>query len=267
MSNGHIAFFGLGIQGWPIAQNLLEAGFPLVAYDMNPDHVRDIAQLGGLVAPSSGEAAKGAGIAIVCVATDDQARQLVLGDSGVLAHLSAGAIIVVHSTISPELVLEIAARSAETGVSVVDAPLSGGAAGAQAKSLLYLVGGEDWAVTAVRSILEVSARRVIHCGGVSAGMRAKLVHQLLMCGNLVIASEAWSLARASGLTPEVTAEFFHEGACQSKAADRFPQARFSDHSKAHYAKDLGLALALGGTAKAHLPVTRFLEEFIDTLPG
>jgi 2-hydroxy-3-oxopropionate reductase len=259
-----VGFIGLGEQGDPLARNLLSAGYDTLAFDRRPEARTAFAHAGGRIANSPAEVAAEASVVFICVVNDEQVLDVVEGQRGVLAAMRAGGVIVINSTISPEAISRITQAAEQAGVEVVDAPLTGGPRAAVNKSVVYFVGGSEGAVARCGLLLEVSGR-VIRAGGPGAGARAKLVHQLILCGNLLAAREGWALGLAAGLDERVILDVIRSGAAQSRIAERLPEISWAPHVSRLFRKDLGLCLELGGELGVALPSTRFSEQMIESI--
>jgi 3-hydroxyisobutyrate dehydrogenase-like beta-hydroxyacid dehydrogenase len=260
-----VGFVGLGEQGEPLARNLLYAGFDTVAFDRRPEACAAFAGAGGRAAGSPAEVAAEAAVVLVCVLEDAQLLDVIEGERGLLAEMRPGGVIVVNSTVSPEAIRRIGVAAGEKGVEVVDAPLTGGPSGAVNRTVVYFVGGRDGAVAKCRHLLEVSAARVIRAGGPGAGARAKLVHQLILCGNLLAAREGWVLGLRAGLDEQVILDVICSGAAQSRIAERLPGLTWAPHVTHLFRKDLGLCLELGAQLGVALPNTTSSEQMIEVI--
>jgi 2-hydroxy-3-oxopropionate reductase len=259
-----VGFIGLGEQGEPLARNLLSAGFDTLAFDRRPQAGAAFADAGGRTADSPAEVAAEAGVVLVCVVNDEQVLDVVEGGRGLLAAMRPGAVMVINSTISPEAISRITETARPAGVEVVDAPLTGGPRAAVNRTVVYFVGGNEAAIARCRHLLEVSGR-IFRAGGPGAGARAKLVHQLILCGNLLAAQEGWALGLKAGLDEQVILEVIRSGAAQSRIAERLPELSWAPHVTRLFRKDLGLCLELGGQLSVALPSTRFSEQMIESI--
>jgi 2-hydroxy-3-oxopropionate reductase len=259
-----VGFVGLGEQGEPLARNLLSEGFETLAYDRRPEARAAFADAGGRAAASPAEVAAEAHVVLVCVVDDEQVLDVVGGERGLLAAMRPGGVIVINSTISPDAIGRIGEAASAAGVEVVDAPLTGGPGAAVNRSVVYFVGGNDAAVARCGRLLEVSGR-IIRAGGPGAGARAKLVHQLILCGNLLAAREGWALGRQAGLDERVILDVIRSGAAQSRIAERLPELSWPPHVTRLFRKDLGLCLDLGGRLGVALPSTEFSEQMIEAI--
>jgi 3-hydroxyisobutyrate dehydrogenase len=193
-----VGFVGLGNIGMPMAQRLTEWPAGLWVHDVMPDAAAALAGQ-AKVAPSPREVAAHAGVISVMVRDDDQVRAVVTGPDGLLAGAAPGSVIVVHSTIHAQTAADLETVAAERGVGVLDAPVSGGAAGARAGRLALMCGGTDQAFGAARPVLDLLGDLVVHFGPIGAGTRAKLARNLLHFVAFTAATEASRLAEAAGV--------------------------------------------------------------------
>jgi 2-hydroxy-3-oxopropionate reductase len=264
---GTVGFVGLGEQGAPLAHNLRAAGYRLHVFDVRPAAVEGLVAAGCVAAASPAAAGSAAPTVLVCVGNDEQLAAAALGPDGVLAGMAPGGLLIINSTVSPVIIAELGRRCAAAGIDLVDAPLTGGAGGAHDRSLVYFVGGEAAAVERARPFLEVSARKLIMAGGPGDGIRAKLVHQLILCGNLLAARDGWRLGEASGLGPDIIGAVIRDGAAQSRIAERYPSLRWGGHVAGLFAKDLGLCLDAGAALGLDLKAAGFAHDNIGCIAG
>ncbi|WP_281202179.1 NAD(P)-dependent oxidoreductase [Nocardia jejuensis] len=194
-----VGFIGLGNMGAPMAKRLLDWPGGLVVCDMRPDALRPFTDEGATAAASAAEVAERCGVVSIVVLNDEQVRAVITGPDGILTTAKPGTVIAVHSTISDHTAVALAAECAERGVEFVDAPISGGAAGAQRGGLAVMIGGSEAAFAAVRAPFSSFASLLVHAGEVGAGTRMKLARNLLHFIAFTAASEAQRLAEAAGL--------------------------------------------------------------------
>jgi 3-hydroxyisobutyrate dehydrogenase len=193
-------FIGLGNIGKPMAQRLVEAGIDTIVFDLRDDARRELAVLGARAANSCAEVAAGADVIGICVRDDTEVRHVALGADGVIAHARPDAVIVLHSTILPSTVQEVARAAERRGVGVLDAPITGGAAGAQNGTLTYMVGGDANLVERCRSVFATSGTSIIHTGALGSGAAAKLCNNLIGYMSFLATFEATLLAMHAGLS-------------------------------------------------------------------
>lgn len=266
-----IAFLGLGVMGGPMARHLVNAGHSVTAYNRTP--ARAAAWLDSCghpervrIAATPGAAAEGADILISCVGNDDDLAQVMRGPDGALAALAPGALVIDHTTVSARIARELAAECAAAGLHFVDAPVSGGQAGAEKGALAIMCGGTDDAFAAAEPVMQAYAARIVHIGGAGAGQTAKMVNQIAICGVMAGLSEAVRFADAAGLDMDKVLEAISGGAAQSwqmenrwktMAADEFDFGFAIDWMR----KDLGYAIDEAKALRVSVPVTALVDQF------
>lgn len=201
-----VGFVGLGTIGLPIAQRLVEAGLDTIVFDRREEPCRKLEEAGARVASSCAEVARDADVVGVCVRDDADVREVTMGPDGVADNAPAGAVIALHSTILPSTVREVAHAASARGVGVVDASVSGGAAGAQRGKLTYMVGGDAELVARCRPVFETSAAKIVHTGPLGTGAATKLCHAIMTYLGFLAAFETTLLARHAGLSGEALEE-------------------------------------------------------------
>lgn len=194
-----VGFIGLGNIGAPMARRLLDVPGGLVVHDVSADATAPFASAGAKVASSPAELATDVGVVCVVVQNEQQVRDVLIGDDGLLAGATAGLVVAVHSTISAEGAESLAEEAAQHGVAVVDAPVSGGAMGAADGTLAVMVGGADDAIERCRPVFERFATLVAHMGPAGAGTRTKIARNLITFASYAVAGEAQRLADTAGL--------------------------------------------------------------------
>jgi len=215
-----VGWIGLGAMGFPMAGCVARAGFDVSAYDINPARAEALTTDGVKPAASINEAANGADVLVVMVATPDQVESVLFGDDPATAALTAGAAVVVMATVGPAPVKRWAERLGSQQIDLVDAPVSGGAARAAAGDLLIMVGGAQAAVDRAQPLLDAMARSAPHVGTTPGdGQKVKLVNQLLCGVHIAAAAEALALAEAMQLDPGATWEVLRGGAAASFMLD------------------------------------------------
>ncbi|MEV6338338.1 NAD(P)-dependent oxidoreductase [Nocardia vinacea] len=262
-----VGFIGLGNMGAPMAKSLLSWPGGLTVCDMRPDAVQPLTEAGAASAVSAAEIAEKAAVISVTVLDDAQVRAVVAGPEGVLRTAAPGTVIAVHSTISDRTAEELASECAEYGVELVDAPISGGAAGATRGKLAVMVGGSDTAFERVRGPFGCFADLVVHAGPVGAGTRMKLARNLLHFIAFTAATEAQRLAEAADLDITVLGNVVRHsdavtgGPGAIMLRDRTAPIEPNDfwlpilsHVRDLGEKDLSLALDLGARLGVELPL-------------
>ncbi|MDN5848555.1 MAG: 3-hydroxyisobutyrate dehydrogenase [Nitrococcus sp.] len=201
-----IAFIGLGNMGAPMASNLLKAGHELVVFDLVPEARQKLADAGAFAADSAAEAVENATVVISMLQTGKQVRDLYIGSGQVLTSASAGTLLIDCSTIAAEDARAVAQAALALDLPFLDAPVSGGVAGATAATLTFIVGGEAEPLETARPILESMGRSVLHAGGHGAGQLGKMCNNMLLGVLMIGTCEALNLAVAHGLDPAVVSE-------------------------------------------------------------
>lgn len=211
----NVAFIGLGIMGLPMAGHLLKAGHGLTVYTRSRHKAADLLDRGAAWADSPAAAARRAEVVFTCVPDTPDVWHVLLGPGGVAEAARAGLIVVDHSTISPSTTREMATELASRGVTLVDAPISGGDVGARNATLSIMCGGERYAFDAVQPLLQVMGKTITYCGPSGAGQLTKLVNQILVSLTNLAVCEALTFAQAAGLDPKATIQAVGGGAAAS----------------------------------------------------
>lgn len=215
----NIGFIGLGIMGKPMAKNLLKGGFPVVAYDLRAEALAEVVAAGASVGTSPKDVAAHSEVIITMLPNSPEVRQVVLGPNGVIEGVRPGAIVVDMSSIAPLAAREIAAVLAAKGVSMLDAPVSGGEPKALNATLAIMVGGEPAVFDAVKDILSKMGASVTLVGGIGSGNVTKLANQIIVALNIAAMSEALVLATKSGVDPECVYQAIRGGLAGSTVLD------------------------------------------------
>jgi 3-hydroxyisobutyrate dehydrogenase len=259
-----LAFAGVGVMGFPMAGHLARAGHEVVVFNRSPKKAARWAEtFGGRAAPTVAEAAREAEIFLLCVGTDDDVRQVV-GEA--LSALPAGAVVVDHTTTSAEVAREMAERARGSGRDFVDAPVSGGQAGAENGQLTIMCGAEPAAFERVRPVLEVYAKALRLMGGPGAGQLTKMVNQICIAGVVQGLAEALHFATRADLDPQAVYDAISKGAAQSWQMDNrwktMSEGKFDFGFAVDWMrKDLGLVLDEAARNGAHLDMTRLVDGF------
>ena len=262
-----IAFLGLGVMGAPMARHLAEAGHDLVVFNRTQDKARAWAERhGGAAASSAVEAAEGADAVIACVGADRDVEQVTLGDDGAFAAMTRGALFVDHTTASAQLARRLAEEGAGRGLHVVDAPVSGGQAGAEKGALAIMCGGTEAAMAAARPLIEAYAARIVHVGPAGHGQLTKMVNQICIAGIVQGLAEAIHFAKAAGLDTAKAFEAVSGGAAQSwqmlNRWETMERGEFDFGFAVDWMrKDLGLTLDEARANGARLPVAALVDQF------
>jgi 3-hydroxyisobutyrate dehydrogenase len=199
-------FIGLGNIGQPMAARIVASGIATTVFDRRPEPCRALAAMGAGVAPSAAALAANVDVVGVCVRDDAEVDELLLGAGGVLAGAAAGVVVAIHSTVTPATVRALGEAAAPRGIALLDAPITGGAAGAENGTLTYMVGGEAAALERCRPVFATSAGRIVHTGVLGTGAATKLGNNLMQYMEFLGAREAAALARSAGVAIETLIE-------------------------------------------------------------
>ncbi len=263
----NVAFLGLGVMGYPMAGHLQSAGHSVTVYNRTTAKAETwVAEHGGAMATTPAEAAQGADFVMACVGNDDDLRGVCLGDTGAFAGMSKGAIFVDHTTVSAKVTAELYAASAELGLSSVDAPISGGQAGAENGVLSIMCGGDQTAYDAAEPIMAAYSRICRRIGDSGAGQKTKMCNQIAIAGLVQGLSEALHFAEKAGLDGAAVVEVISQGAAGSWQMSNRYQTMLDDHFEHGFAvdwmrKDLGICLQAADETGASLPVTALVDQF------
>ncbi|RFP19524.1 MULTISPECIES: 3-hydroxyisobutyrate dehydrogenase [unclassified Duganella] len=262
----HIAFIGLGNMGAPMAHNLLRAGRTVSVFDLSAAATENLHGAGARAASSAIAAVQEADVVITMLPADRHVRELYLGEQGILAHAASNALFIDCSTIAADAAREVAAAAAKLGLAMIDAPVSGGTAGATAGTLTFIVGGETEALERARPVLEQMGRNIFHAGGPGAGQVAKICNNMLLGILMVGTAEALNLGVSHGLDPKVLSDIMAKSSGRNWALELYnPWPGVMDNVPASrgYAggfgtslmlKDLGLSQQAAQSAQAVTPL-------------
>jgi len=263
----NIAFIGLGVMGGPIAGHLAKAGHHLTVYNRSIGKAKSWAEAyGGEVAISPAKAAEEADIVISCVGTDDDLSQIPLGREGAFRTIKPGGLFIDHTTVSARIARQLSVEGESLGLHCVDAPVSGGQAGAENGRLSIMCGGSAPAVAAATIVMQAYAARIVHVGKAGAGQTTKMVNQICIGGVLQGLAEAMRFAQAAELDLDKVFEAISGGAAQSWQMDNRWKTMAQDSFDFGFAvdwmrKDLGLALEEARANGATLPVTAMVDQY------
>lgn len=264
----HIGFIGLGVMGTPMALNLIRAGHTLVVHRVK-ERSQILIDEGATAAASPQEVAEGAEVVILMLPDTPDVEQVLRGESGVLAGLQPGSLVIDMSSISPVATAELAAEVAERGGGYVDAPVSGGEVGARDGALTVFVGGSEEAVARAWPLLEVMGKTITHMGEAGAGQATKVVNQVIVGLTIEAVAEGLALAEASGIDAARVREALSGGFASSRILDLHGQRMVERHFEPGFRmrlhrKDLGLALAAAEHHGVTLPGTEAVTGQMDT---
>lgn len=262
-----VAFLGLGVMGYPMAGHLAKAGHQVTVYNRSAAKRQAwVAEFGGTEAATPREAAQGADIVFCCVGNDDDLRSVVLGADGALAGMHAGAIFVDHTTASAEVARELYAAAQAEGKHFIDAPVSGGQAGAQNGLLTVMCGGDTAIFDTVAPVADCFSRAFTLMGASGAGQLTKMVNQITLAGLLQGLSEAIAFGEKANLDMLKVLDVISKGAAQSWQMDNRGKTMVEGKFDFGFAvdwmrKDLGLVLDEAKRNGARLPVTALVDQF------
>lgn len=202
----NIAFIGLGNMGGPMAANLVRNGESVVVFDLVADAVKQLEDKGAMAAASPQEAVKNADVVVTMLPAAQHVKSLYLGEQGIIAHAKTGALFIDCSTIDAQSAKEVGVGAINAGYAFIDAPVSGGVAGAAAGTLTFIMGGDDAAVSRAKPVLRHMGANLFHAGELGAGQIAKLCNNMLLSVLMTGTSEALQLAIANGLDPKVMSD-------------------------------------------------------------
>ncbi|GAB5469518.1 MAG: NAD(P)-dependent oxidoreductase [Rhodospirillales bacterium] len=261
------AFIGLGVMGYPMAGHLQAKGFKVTVYNRSAEKAAAwVVQHGGASAPTPREAAAAADIVFCCVGNDRDLEEVTLGAEGAFAGLREGGIFVDHTTASADIARRLDAAAKERGFGFLDAPVSGGQAGAENGVLTIMVGGEQDHFDRARPLMEAFGRAVTLIGPTGAGQLAKMANQICIAGLLQGLSEALAFAGKTGLDAKLVLDVISKGAAQSWQMENRGATMVDDQFDFGFAvdwmrKDLGICLAEANRVGAALPVTALVDQF------
>ncbi|MDO5604686.1 MAG: NAD(P)-dependent oxidoreductase [Paracoccus sp. (in: a-proteobacteria)] len=262
-----VAFLGLGVMGFPMAGHLAAAGHEVCVYNRSAAKAEAwVARHGGRCAQTPQKAAEGADFVMACVGNDDDLRAVCLGEGGAFAGMAPGAVFVDHTTVSARVTRELAAAAGAAGLGYVDAPVSGGQAGAEGGQLSVMCGGDQADFDAAAPVIAAYARVCRRMGAAGAGQTTKMCNQIAIAGLVQALAESLRFAEASGLDIADVVEVISQGAAGSWQMNNrhttMAEGRF-DHGFAvdWMRKDLGICLSAAGDIGVSLPVTALVDQF------
>ena len=271
-----VAFVGLGVMGYPMAGHLMGAGYEVTVFNRTGSRAEAwVADHGGNSAPTPAEASEGAQIVFVCVGNDDDVRQVTLGEGGALSGMASGSLLVDHTTASAGIARELHAAAKSRGCGFLDAPISGGQAGAENGVLTVMVGGDQADFDRAAAAIDCYAKRVALLGGPGSGQLTKMVNQICIAGLVEGLAEGLHFAQAAGLDPLAVVDTISKGAAQSWQMENRHKTMVEDHYEHGFAvewmrKDLGMALEEARRNKVSLPVTALVDQLyseVESLGG
>jgi 2-hydroxy-3-oxopropionate reductase len=265
-----VAFIGLGIMGGPMAANLVKAGFDVTGYNRSPDKVKPLVEAGGRSADSVAEAVRGAEVIITIVPDSPDVEEVTGGDDGVFAHAQDGALYIDMSSIRPDVSVRVAQAGREAGLRVLDAPVSGGEAGAIEGSLSIMVGGEPEDFEAARPVLDALGKTIVHVGPAGSGQTVKAANQLIVAANIEVLAEAVVFLEAYGVDTEAALEVLGGGLAgstvlQRKGATMLAREFAPGFRLALHHKDLGIVTSAAREAGVVIPLGAVVSQLVAAL--
>jgi 3-hydroxyisobutyrate dehydrogenase-like beta-hydroxyacid dehydrogenase len=267
MDSGKLAFLGLGVMGFPMAGHLARAGHTVIVYNRTSAKAAQwVEKYGGSSAPTPAAAAADASLVMMCVGNDDDVRAVALGADGAVGAMRSGSVLIDHTTASAIVAREVHAAAKARGVGFLDAPVSGGQAGAENGKLTIMVGGEADVFARAEDVLAHYARAVTLMGGPGSGQLTKMVNQICIAGLVQALSEGINFARKAGLDPERVLDVIGKGAAQSWQMDNRGKTMAADKFDFGFAvdwmrKDLAICTAEARANGAALPATALVDQF------
>lgn len=262
-----VAFVGLGVMGYPMAGHLQRAGHEVTVYNRTTAKAeRWVQEYGGNSAGTPAAAAEGRDFVLMCVGNDDDLREVVCGDQGVFAGSHKGQVVVDHTTASAGVARELAEAARELGVGFLDAPVSGGQAGAEKGQLTIMVGGDESVFDLARPVLSAYSKMLRHMGAAGSGQLTKMVNQICIGGLLQGLSEAMHFAQRAGLDGEAVVSVISKGAAQSWQMENRYKTMLDGEFDFGFAvdwmrKDFSIVLEEARRNGAQLPVTALVDQF------
>ncbi len=267
MSNPVIGFIGLGIMGKPMARNLLRAGYPLVVHNRSRPPVEELGKEGAEIAASPQEVAARTEVAITMLPDSPDVEQVYSGAQGLLAGGKPGTLLIDMSSILPVVTRKLALEAERRGFDMLDAPVSGGEAGAIGGALSIMIGGKAAAVERAMPIFQALGKNIVHVGDAGAGQVTKVANQIVVGGTIAAVSEALVLAAKAGVDPAKVRQALLGGFAQSKILDVHGQRMLERDFKPGFRvrlheKDLKVALATGGEYGVPLMFTGLIAQML-----
>jgi 2-hydroxy-3-oxopropionate reductase len=254
-----VAFVGLGIMGGPMAGHLVGAGFDVVGYNRSPQKVQQLVERGGRGAGSIADAVRDADVVAVMVPDSPDVQEVLAGEGGVFDSARPGTLVIDFSSIRPDVTAQLAAQAKEKGLRILDAPVSGGQAGAEAAALSIMVGGEEADFEAARSVLDAVGKTVVHVGPNGSGQTVKAANQLIVAGNIQLLAEAVVFLEAYGVDTKAALTVLGGGLAGSKVLDQKGENMLSRSFQPGFRvelhdKDLGIVTSAAREAGVVVPL-------------
>ena len=266
-----VAFAGLGVMGYPMAGHLAKGGHDVTVFNRNPAKAEAwIKEYGGKASATPAAAAEGADFVFCCVGNDDDVREVIAGPNGVLSGMGAGGVLVDHTTASADVARDMAELAAQKGVKFLDAPVSGGQAGAVNGVLTIMIGGEEEAFERARPIMEAYGRMMALMGPSGSGQLTKMMNQMCIAGAVQGLAEALDFGQRAGIDGERAVEVISKGAAQSWQMENRYQTMLKGEFDFGFAvdwmrKDIAICVAEASRNGAQLPMTRMVDGFYEQI--
>ena len=263
----NLAFIGLGVMGYPMAGHLAQAGYKVIVYNRSTDRAKKwCSEYAGQIALTPADAAKGADFVMCCVGNDDDLREVTIGKNGAFSKIAKGSIFVDHTTVSGRVTKELFDIGNEMEFDFIDAPISGGQAGAENGMLSIMCGGDQQAFEKAKTILETYSKICKRIGESGAGQKTKMCNQIAIAGLVQGLSEALYFAEKAGLDGRDVVDVISQGAAGSWQMENRYETMLDDHFDHGFAvdwmrKDLEICLEAADQIGANLPVTALVNEF------
>jgi 2-hydroxy-3-oxopropionate reductase len=270
MSNPVIGFIGLGIMGKPMARNLLKAGYPLVVHNRSRTAVEELSKEGAQAAGSSKEVAERAEVLITMLPDSPDVELVYAGEQGIFAGAKPGMLLIDMSSISPVVARKLAGEAEKRGLDMIDAPVSGGEAGATSATLSIMIGGKAGAVERAMPIFQALGKNIVHVGDAGAGQVTKAANQMVVGTTIAIVSEALVLAAKAGVDPAKVRQALLGGFAQSKILEAHGQKMLERNFKPGFRirlheKDMKIALSTGSEYGVPLMVTSQVAQMMTAM--
>lgn len=265
-----VAWIGLGIMGSPMAENLIKAGYSVTGFTLEREKLDRLAANGGTAAPSIAEAVKDADVVVTMVPASPHVEAIAYGDDGILAHAKKGALLIDMSSITPQTSIDLAEAAREKGVRVLDAPVSGGEAGAIEAVLSIMVGGEQADFDQAKPVFDVLGRTIVLCGPHGAGQTVKAANQLIVAVNIQACAEAVVFLEKSGVDLNAALDVLNGGLAGStvltRKKDNFINRDFAPGFRIDlHHKDMGIVTDAARNVGAALPVGAVVAQLVASL--
>ena len=265
-----VTVIGLGIMGGPMAANLVKAGYDVVGYNRSPEKVDRLRERGGRGAASLAEAVRDADVVLTILPDSPDVEAVVFGDDGILANAPRGSLLIDASTIRPDVSVRVAEAAAAAGLRAIDAPVSGGEAGAIEASLSIMVGGEAVDVAAAGPVLAAVGKTIVHVGPAGAGQTVKAANQLIVAGTIGLVAEALVFLEAHGVDTEAAVKVLAGGLAGNRILDRKAAGMIARNFQPGFRvdlhhKDLGIVTSAARDAGVAIPLGAVVAQLMGAL--